>query len=264
MYNNPPHADVYIVGSDQVWNPDITKELWPIYFLDFVPAGAKRVSFSSSLGVEDWCHDECTEVIKKALNKFSCITCREESGINILKNVFGVSGEWVLDTTLLFDGYPEFAPKIRQKKALVYYPLSDDPELEEFCKAKAPKLGLTPVNANHKCVLLKKILWDRTSVEQWVQSIASAEFVITRSFHGLVFCLIYKKQFAILRSRNGRGTRVENLLEKLQLNKRLFKDTQQIDMAEPWKTPIDYSIVTPLLEKYREDSWNILKNMLEK
>lgn len=263
LYSHPPVADCYIVGSDQVWNPDITKKYWKIFFLDFGSKETKRISYASSIGVNKWMYDLYTESIHKLLLNFSHVTCREETGVEILKDVFGISAKCVLDPTLLFDSYDEFVPKRKENKTLVYYPLSEDYELESYCNELAYKLGLKPVNTNKKITILGKLIFNRVGVEDWVNNIANANFVITRSFHGLAFCLIFKKQFAILQSRNGRGTRLENLLSKLHLSNRIYCSTAQMDLCKPWEETIDYSKVTPILESLRLQSWIIFKKMLE-
>ena len=263
LYNTPPVADVYMVGSDQVWNPDITKEYWRMFFLDFGNPNINRVSYASSFGVKQWNYPFYVDIIKNAINKFSVVTSREDSGVQILKNTFGINAKSVLDPTLLFTSYEEFVPKPTSQKTLVYYPLSDDSELEDYCISLSKRLGLKPINTNKKRVLLNKILWNRISVEQWVKNIASADFVITRSFHGLAFCLIYKKQFAVLKSRNDRGTRLENLLAKLGILDRAFLNTEEIEKNKPWEKPIDYTLLSSRLEVLRKESWEVLKNMLK-
>lgn len=77
--------------------------------------------------------------------------------------------------------------------------------METFCKETAAKLGLDYVDANHKNYLIRKIVWDRPGVEEWVRTIAEAELVITPSFHGLAFSLIYHRQFVIVLSPEGKN-----------------------------------------------------------
>ena len=211
-----------------------------MFFLDFGTTKVKRLSFSSSFGIKDWNHPEHVDFVKSALNQFSFVTCREDSGMKLLRDVFGVEATSVLDPTLLFDSYDEFVPNSQIRKTLVYYPLSEDWELTDYCENLAKKLGLTAINTNRKTTIFNKLIWNRVSIEQWVRNIAYSEFVITRSFHGLAFCLIYQRQFAILKSRNDRGTRLDNLLSKLDLQDRIYQNTMELDNAKPWENPIDY------------------------
>lgn len=262
LMENPPIADIYMVGSDQVWNPDITQTRAKNYFLNFGPKNIKRISYASSFGVAEWKHANLYEDVKSLLKNFDYVTCREELGVNLLKNQFGIDATYVVDPTLLFASYPEFVKSPVEKKNLVFYPLSEDSELEALSKKVATTLDLNLVDNNKVTKLLGRTEWNRNSVEEWVKNIAESEFVITRSFHGLVFSLLYNKQFALLKIRNGRNSRVENLLRKLGLEDRIYDTPEALLSDEPWNRQIDYSVVNSRVAKLREESWNVLKSML--
>lgn len=262
LKNNPPKADVYIVGSDQVWNPDITKDFAPLFFLNFGPMSIHRVAFASSFGTETWLHNELNEYIRSQLQLFSSISCREESGVSFLDKEFGLTAKCVLDPTLLLNDYSDLTGPIHDDRTLVYYPLSHDEELQSYSILLAGNLGLKPININSSYRLFNRIPWRRTSIEDWVRNIAQAQFVITRSFHGLVFCLLYKRQFAILNSRNGRGNRLVNLLRIVGLQDRFYPDITSLDKDKPWERAIDYSVVYSRLEKKRKDSILYISNTL--
>ena len=263
LIDNPPIADVYMVGSDQVWNPKITGDFSKLFFLNFGDDKIKRVSYASSFGVDKWEFPELHEEVKTLLSKFEVVSCRETSGVDLLKNTFGVDAALVLDPTLLFSDYVELVGEINAKSTLVYYPLSSEPELVSYSEHLAKKLHLEPINNKRCSYIVEPIVWDRVSIEQWVKNIAEAEFIITRSFHGPAFSLIYQKNFAILASKNNRGTRITNLLNLLGLSDRLFASIEEIDVAEPWEHPVDYCIVNSILNQLRDKSWNILKRMIE-
>ena len=89
LADNPPVADLYLVGSDQVWNPKITKAKAPSFFLDFAPKGASMASYASSFGTGKWIGDErLTELALQQLSRFKGISCREQQGCDILKTEF--------------------------------------------------------------------------------------------------------------------------------------------------------------------------------
>lgn len=201
-----PKVDLLLVGSDQVWNPSITKEKALTYFLDFGETGVRKASYASSFGESEWLQSkQMTENVAELLGRFSLLSCRETSGVEILKNTFRQDASTVLDPTLLHSEYPELTGKLQNRRTLVFYPLSPFPELETFCKETAAKLGLDYVDANHKNYLIRKIVWNRPGVEEWVRTIAEAELVITPSFHGLAFSLIYHRQFVIVLSPEGKN-----------------------------------------------------------
>ena len=106
---NPPKADIYIVGSDQVWNPQITKTKAPAFFLDFAPNGAAMASYASSIGTDKWLGDaELTAIAQQQLVRFKGLSCREQQGCRILKEQFGVEAEFVLDPSSRRDKISNF------------------------------------------------------------------------------------------------------------------------------------------------------------
>lgn len=259
---DPPEADVYIVGSDQVWNPDITKEFSTLFFLNFGHEHVERVSFASSFGVEEWKHGMLTDEIGGLLKRFSAISCREQSGVEILKKHFQINATCVADPTFILGDYSKLTGSIKHRQSLVYYPLSNDIELESYAEGLAKRLHLKAVNNKKSTTLFHRIEWDRTSIEAWVKNIAEAEFVITRSFHGLVFSLLYQRQFAVLASRNGRGVRLVDLLTQLGLSHRIYNSTDEIDQSEPWKDTIDYTQISVKINDLQKQSVDFLKKAL--
>ena len=263
IQTNPPQADIYIVGSDQVWNPQLTKDFAKLYFLDFGDDKTKRISYASSFGTAKWNFPNLKDDVRRLLKRFNFVTCREDSGVQILKHEFGIDSKQVVDPTLLLESYNDLTEETEEKETLVYYPLSNDPELNKYSKSLAKRLGLTAINNKQSSTILKIAEWDRVCIAEWVKNIAEAKFVITRSFHGMVFSIIYKRQFAVVAGSNGRSTRLTSLLKLLGLEDRFFESIESLDKAEPWKKRIDYSIITPKLEEIRQKSIEILKNSIE-
>lgn len=264
IQRNPPQADVYMVGSDQVWNPELTRNLFAIFFLNFGKADMRRISYASSFGTDKWNFADLKSEIKRLLERFDNVTCREESGVRILKDEFGIDADMVLDPTLLLEDYRELTGDVKERETLVFYPLLPDRKLETYSRTIALELGLEFVNNNSIKMIGGKIEWDRLSVAEWVKNIAEARFVITRSFHGMVFSVLYKKQFAVLVGKNGLGTRLESLLKLLNLEDRIFYSEDEMSKAKPWMNKIDYEKVTSLLKEYRKKSITILKHSIER
>lgn len=260
LKNNPPQADCYIVGSDQVWNPEIVKSLLPAYLLDFGSNDVRRISYASSIGKNEWdFSEELTEYVKKQLLSFDAISCREQTGCDIMTHTFGVSSINVVDPTLLHSDYRELIGTPLEKPLLAFYPLSLDTELEKYSQQLAKQLDLRWVNANEqKSILRGKVLWKRNSIEQWIEAIATAQMVVTRSFHGLAFSLIHHRQFIIVNNSN-RSSRLKDLLEHLGLENRLFTSIEEVEKVRPWEEKIDYVEVGRRLCELRAKSWNFLK-----
>lgn len=260
---NPPNADIYVVGSDQVWNPQITGKFQQLYFLNFGNRSIKRMSYASSFGQNEVSfRDE--EQIKELLNRFRGITCRESSGVALLWSKFKIKAHQVLDPCFLLDTYSEFVSDTTCNGSLCYYPLSNDFELENYSLRLAGTLGLKPINMNKSIKILKKIVWNRPSIEVWLNNIAHSNFVITRSFHGMVFSIILRKQFAVLASRNQRTTRLESLLKLIGLEERLYISINDLDNGKPWDNLIDYNVVSKKIDALRNDSIKLLRELINK
>lgn len=258
-----PVADVYIVGSDQVWNPQITGSFYELFFLNFGSSNTKRIALASSFGQDFWDYSELVPNIKKLFDRFSLISCREDSGIKILKDTFGFDANLMLDPTLLIDSYSElYDGDTSIANNIVYYPLTNDNKLADLATNLAHIYNVKAVNINKSRYVLGKLLWDKPSIREWLKNIAEAKFVITRSFHGLVFSILFNKDFAVLKGRNNRTTRLTNLLKLLNLEDRMFNDTEEMWQMSPWKSPICYTKVNARLSELREKSLGILKEVL--
>jgi len=266
LRDNPPQADMYLVGSDQVWNEEITLEKAPAFFLDFGKDDIIRASYASSIGTGVWGGSlELTEIAKKQLKKFKAVSCREKSGTEIIKKVFEIKATTVLDPTLLHIDYSELTGVIKQQNTLVFYPLNRDDQMEEFCKDLSHELNMNFKNINNPSRITRAITWNRLSVGEWLKSIAEASFVVTPSFHGLTFCLTFRKQFIIIKnSINGnRHYRITDLLKELDLEDRFFDCIETAKNAKMWTKKIDYFRVEEKLSQLREESFNYITELFQ-
>lgn len=265
LTSNPPLGDYYFVGSDQVWNTVITREYAPAFFLNFAPSKSIRASYASSFGANSWNGNEyISEIAKRNLDNFSKISCRESSGVSILKNQFGVNGVNVLDPTLLFDNYDELTGEIHTNDTLAYYPLSKNDGLTMFCEKLAKQMGLVVVNANKKTIIANRYLWNRRSISQWLRIMGSAKFVVTPSFHGLTTSIIQHRQFIVVVTEElilERCSRIVDLLSLLDLNDRFFTSYEEAWESKIWEKEIDYRKVDNKLTKLRKQSFEFIKSV---
>ena len=265
LKKSPPIADTYIVGSDQVWNPDLTQSRALQYFGDFIPKNSKVISYASSIGEASWHWHHLTSDVTHLLSKFSAISCREEIGRQIIHDTFGINATHVLDPTLLLPNYDEITGKISNNNAVVYYPLTDNPLLEQFAKELANTLGLGYINTNKKKYFLRKIIWWRTPIQDWIRNIAGASVVVTHSFHGLAFSLLYKRNFIIIQGEweKQRSSRITSLLDALNLRDRYFDSFDEAKKSQIWTRPIDWQAVHQRLEALRASSLHYLQQSLQ-
>lgn len=264
LINDPPQAELYIVGSDQVWNPQITKDKASAYFLCFAPEGMSMASYASSIGTDKWLGDaELTEIAAKQLKRFKGISCRESQGCMILRDIFQLQAEHVLDPSLLHSSYPELTGHVRQKSTLAYYQLSDNPVLMAFSKQKAKDMKLMFVDVNHQSQITPTFSWNRRSVGQWIKTIAESRFVITHSFHGVALCLLYHRPFVAIYDNGNKISRLVSLLQMVGLENRLFTSIDDASHSNVWEEPIDYHAVDENLVVLREHSVNYLKRITQ-
>lgn len=263
LRKNPPEVDCLIVGSDQTWNPDIAKEMTMAYFLDFGSDKLKRISYASSFGISEWPTDSTiTSDVQNALDRFNSISVRESTGVDLLKKTFGKQGTLVVDPTMLFESFPELTREIKQRQEILCYKLyrnsdfyNNIGEVKRQLKMPARLLNnLTPVKGLRYTY--------PPSVSEWIERIGGAGFVITDSFHGTVFSLLYKRQFAVIRNHNSRESRYRDLLNQLGVGNRLFDSVEQLSKMASTLEPIDYSLVTPKISMLRQSSWDYLKQAL--
>lgn len=239
--------DLVIVGSDQVWRPDFAKKYGFNYFLDFVPQGVKQASYAASFGLSEWGYNYMeTQMIAGLLSKFVAVSVREDEAVKLCKENLDIDAEHLLDPTLLLTNayYDQIASsrKIDEPYTYVYWLGSE----EEKQKA------ITDFGCQNKIVEIS--LRGNTqldSVEDWLSYIKFADNVITDSFHGLVFSILFNKQFYVQSNASGGNGRVRSLLELLEIASQL----------EGHGTSIDYSIVNRRIDELRQRSYNFISEL---
>ena len=262
LRNNPPKADFYMIGSDQTWNPEISREKTLGYFLAFGDDKVKRVTYAASFGKSKWNDTEWLNKAdaKKLLQRFDNILIREQSGCELLKNEFGIDSVQVLDPVFLFPKYPELTRNIKNNGEIITFKLQDSPLFYEKMTVLSEKLG-TPARILGS---LRKKKGFRSSypegIEDWLCALAGARFVVTDSFHGLVISILYHRPFLACMAIPERFARLKDLLEMLGLEDRIFSindDAESIICR--MQKPIDWNRVDSILQKQREKSINLLK-----
>lgn len=252
--------DCLIVGSDQVWNPQISKDKCLAYFLDFGGENVKRLSYASSFALSKWPTNNkaLTASVAKALNRFSVLSVREKTGQQILKDTFYLDSTLVVDPTMLFENYDEVTGHVNENGDVVAYLLNRTPIQKqksiELSKAygKRPKLISTIRPTKGFAYVYPP------SIEDWIRYIGGAGLVITDSFHGLVFSLLYKRNFVVITPKNGRNSRLKDLLSSYGLADRYFLESEEIPYDKLINSPIDYNYVFPIIDSQRKMSWEFL------
>ena len=204
LQDNPPQADIYIVGSDQVWNYYCKfSNTLRAYFLDFGAEKSKRMSYAASWGRTAISDDEIHK-ITPLLKRFDYVSVREINGIELCKKCGFHSAEWVCDPTLLLSAaayrilYNDNTIRKIEKKYLLLYLLGNECDFNTknvYNFAKKKKLEVIFVTGNDLTDRHKKFF---ATIPEWLYLIDNAEYVITNSFHCGVFSTIFHKQFGIV------------------------------------------------------------------
>lgn len=263
-----PQADLYIVGSDQVWNLSITQSQKKIFFFSFLKDEA-RISYAASFGGStQWSGTpKETQEINQLLKKFKGISVRENSGISILHDIFHLNGVEVLDPTLLLSSieYDKLAEKsnLEASQDLYAYKFIINDIWLETLKFISEETE-SKLRMDCETIQLPNIPFNPAlSIEGWLKLIKTAKFVVTDSFHCTVFCILFKKQFIVSPSYSGGEGRMLSFLKKLGLEDRFYYTTKDIRKnAKAWKTPIDYDKVYQKLNYHKEQSRKYLMSYL--
>ncbi len=256
-------ADVYMTGSDQVWNSIHNRGIEPVFFLKFAPDGSRKVAYSASFGrerLDAWEREET----KKLLARYNAISVRELSGKRIVGEL-GLPCEVVLDPTFLLDRdmwTKRIIPHHEEDRYVLIYSVEPDKQsIIRVARQVADRLhakvymvewGRKPYPGVDKMVCLVDPL-------MLMDYFLKAEFVVASSFHGTALSLNLCKPFVSLAPARF-STRVRSILEIVNLQDRLVSP-EDFDI-EKAMTPIDWQEVTQALDRERKKSMDFLKKSI--
>lgn len=262
LYASCPDYDVYVSGSDQVWNPGIYSSVLP-YLLDFAPEGKRRIAYASSFGVGSLPADART-VYQKMLSKYAAIGVRESSGVDIVRSL-GLDAVNVLDPTLLLDQEDWMKVSVNPDglpaEYILIYEITSSPYLANVAKEVASRMNIPMVRI---CRSASKEDNDAVNVldagpAEFLSLMRHAAFVVTNSFHGTAFSINFQKPFFVVTpSRKDNNSRQKNLLNLLGLSHRLLIEGDPV----PTDMTIDYCDATCRLNEEREKSINFLTSAI--
>lgn len=250
--------DAYVVGSDQVWRPafNLGPRLGNM-FLNFADDKVKKFSYAASFGCKEWEYTkEQEKTCSKLARRFDAISVREASAVDLCKNHFGVDASLVLDPTLLLDkeDYGKVCHDVPKKEKHIFvYSLVVSEGVLAVAEKVAEAMGLSIIvkQAGRK---VKK----EDTIEDWFAEFRDADYVVTDSFHGMVFSIIFNKPFSIVMNPSGGNDRYLSLLSQLGLMERIVSDELQ-----PVFSAIDWSDVNHRLTELRKASFEFLKTNLK-
>lgn len=244
-------ADVFLVGSDQVWNPDITNGYEPAFFLQFGHA-AKRISFSSSMGSHSPSPEE-KEALRRYLSSFSKISVREKFAANIIEEVTDRKVEVTLDPSLMLSSeeWRRFSkPPVRFKGGpyiLLFMVANSEQRYAGFLDKLSSRLGCRVVQVRLNSHLPKGVSEAIPATPQeFVWLLDHASVVFTDSFHGIAFSINMETPFFYLPNL-GNNVRLQELLERCGLQDRRIDNVDDVDDI----SRIDFSLAREFISAKR-------------
>ncbi len=279
------YFDKFLLGSDQMWNYYLSKPYRQSYFLDFVDDDKIKVSYATSFGLDVYIGPEEEKIItKKNLQRFDAVSVRDDFSKRICENDFNVKAELVLDPvflcplneyeTLIEEASKDF--KIEEEFIFAYI-LDPNEELGKSICAISEETGKKIIvvfnqindlqfdkdrmNVDSENIVFKSSV----TVKEWLYLLKKSEYVLTDSFHGTCFSILFNKKFISLKNNERGGSRFQFLLSTLGLLNRLINKPSEFvskfhefGLDSIW----DYTSVNNILNKERERCYNWLKNIL--
>lgn len=267
--------DAIVVGSDQVWRRNYIAKNFTDFFLGFLPQGdtrTRRIAYAASFGTEDWLFTPVeTQICAELAQRFSAIAVREDSGVGLCKQYLGVEAEHVIDPTLLLDAdrylnlLPETVDTAAGKRGgILVYVLDEAQEKRKAIESIAQALGKSVFRVNKNTDDRTQPLQARIAppVEDWLRGFRDADFVVTDSFHGTVFAILFNKRFVALGNAKRGMSRFTSLLRMFGLEDRLITPDDLLAIESLDIDP-DWGHVNDVLARERAKALVFLKNALE-
>ena len=276
-------CDSFIVGSDQLWNYYLSRTYGHYYYLSFADNNKKKIAYGTSFGSNKYkASDGYKALAEGYMKQFDHISVREDFAVDMCKELFDVDAEWVTDPVFFckaedYKLIEKEREECKDQDYILAYILDPYKEKTDAILHVAKRLNKkvkvildeVPVRfeENVKNMLLSdeidsvEILRN-VDLKEWLYCFGHSSYVITDSFHGTCFAIIYRKNFtAILNQKRG-GLRFAALLNKFDLKSRLVPDAKSVIDHPMIDQPVDYSNPEKLIDKNVNFSREWLKNAL--
>lgn len=264
--------DGFVCGSDQIWNPELVK-VNSMYWLHFAESGKKKIAYAPSIGVNTF-DKEQRQVIARNLNDFTAISCREQSGTDLINRVLDNQRcKTVLDPTLLIDrgAWDDIcSPRLYDEAYILVYILRGTKNqrklVEKFAKQKELKIVTMPFLDSESIELYDFTfgdikLWDADPAD-FISVIRYAEYVFTDSYHCMVFSCLYHRNFFIFpKIGKAQINRLTGLQELFEIPSRMITEDTTVNTIDAMGD-IDWTVVDKILDEKRMESREYLRQAL--
>lgn len=259
--------DMVICGSDQIWAPTVFDE---IYMLSFVSSPIFKIAYAPSIGL-DYIPNELIHKYKELISKIDYISVRESKGVELLKEKCDIESTLVLDPTLLIDRdhwYKLCKHECIIKEPFIFIYLLGDNSIfrgqiiEYISKKNMKAIVLSPKLNNKEISNDISDYYSCMGPTKFLSCISQANIVLTDSFHGMIFSILFHKNFYVFDrfsdgEQENQNSRIDNLTDLLGLSARRIKREDEFNKDI---NMIDYVSVDRKLECWREKSFEFLQN----
>ena len=269
LEENPPKADIYLTGSDQVWNTTHNHGVDKAFYLGYAPKEAPRYAYAASIGMSQ-IPSEFVEETKVLLTKYQRISVREQSNIGLLASI-GIKSEQVLDPTLLLNKkeWIKYArPMTFTEPYLLVYSVESkerDAIVGQVAQKVAQVKGLKIYEVNYfganKTIPGCDKHFFYATPDLFLALIANARYVVVSSFHGTAFSINFNKDFISV-APDRFSSRIDGILDMTELEWRKVSDANEVT-DELINKPIDFSKANGKIKIEREKSISFLKEILK-
>ena len=242
---NPPIADIYFAGSDQIWNTIFENGKDPAFYLDFAPKESIKASYAASFATEK-VDDKYKSKVYKWIENLDYISVREKTGLDILEDMNIKRGQCVVDPVFLLDKSfwdSKCKDENYNEDYLLVYDFENSSRIEEISKYIAKKNNLkiwTVFKSKYADKQLKNV-----GPLEFITYIKNAKCILSNSFHGTAFSIIFNKEFYVIKRNEDINTRMQDLLDSINASERLIFNKEDLIKCKP----LDYGYINNILEK---------------
>ncbi len=258
---NLPESDIYICGSDQIWNPVFSNGKDPAFYLDFVPGNKKKLSYAASIAT-DQIPDNLKAFVKEKVEHLDAISVRETSAVRIL-NQLGINDvSQVMDPVFLLDKneWEKLIDTDQQfnEPYLLIYDADNNPNIKHLAQKMARKHNWKIYTLSPKLNYADQSFY-LSGPDTFLALINKAEFIISNSFHAVAFSLIFQKQFVVFNRKENINTRMRDIVNLLGINNTLLAYDEKKDDVN---YEIDYHKISKKINFHIDKSKDFLKNAI--
>jgi len=262
LKDNIPEADVFICGSDQIWNSFFQNGKDPAFYLDFVPDDKLKVSYAASFATES-IEEDVKSFVSEKVKRLDFVSVRESSGVKILEDLGFTNIKHVLDPVFLLDkkSWEEVASQEKiEKPYILVYDADSNPSIKDFVLNISKKNNWDIITISDRISYADKNLSNK-GPDVFLSLIKEASFVVSNSFHAVAFSLIFEKQFVVFNRAEQINTRMNDLVDMLNIKETILPYNAT---KNEYEYIINYDNVRPIMEDYIKVSKQFLIDSIHK